>query len=175
MTMSKKQTKKTKATKNTSSTAQAKGTKTRGAAKQATASVAERGETEAAASRLPPVGTVIKKLDRYGNVRCQCTVTESGIRYKSQNFRSLSGAAMAAAKDLELTNKTQNGFTFWGLSKPERKLDDPEAALNKASERFQKLAAIAIKGATSENRAKVRAAIEGHGQVVESLLGEAAQ
>jgi len=171
--MSKKQTKKTKATKKTSSSGPAKGTKVRGVAKQATAPATERAGTEAAASRLPAVGTVIKKLDRYGAVRCQCTITEDGVRYKSQNFRSLSGAAMAAAKDLHLTNKTQNGWTFWGLTKPARKLDDPEHALNKASERFQTLAAMALKGATAENRAKVRAAIEGHGQVVENLLGQA--
>ncbi len=130
---------------------------------------------EEAASRLPPVGTVIKKVDRHGAVRCQCTVVEDGIRYKGRVFRSLSGAAMAAAQDLGLENKTQNGFTFWGLVKPSRKLDDPETALKKASDRYQKLAAAAVKVATDKNRAQVRAVLEAHENVVQGLLGEAVQ
>lgn len=128
-----------------------------------------------AASRLPPAGTVIKKVDRHGTVRCQCTVVEDGIRYKGRVFGSLSGAAMAAAQDLGLKNKTQNGFTFWGLTKPSRKLDDPEAALRKASERYQKVAAVALSAATDKNRAQVRAVLETHENVVQGLLGEAAQ
>jgi hypothetical protein len=127
------------------------------------------------ASRLPPVGTVIRKVDRHGAVRCQCTVVEDGIRYKGRVFRSLSGAAMAAAQDLGLENKTQNGFTFWGLTKPSRKLDDPEAALKKASDRYEKLAAAAIKAATDRNRGQVRGVLEAHENVVQGLLGEAAQ
>lgn len=38
-------------------------------------------EAEDSASRLPTEGTVIKKVDRHGAVRCQCTVVEGGIRY----------------------------------------------------------------------------------------------
>jgi hypothetical protein len=131
--------------------------------------------TEESASRLPPAGTVIKKVDRHGAVRCQCTVVEDGVRYKGRVFGSLSGAAMAAATDLGLKNKTQNGFTFWGLTKPTRKLDDPEAALKTASDRYEKLAAAAIKAATDKNRGDVRAALEAHENVVQGLLGEAAQ
>lgn len=127
-----------------------------------------------AESRIPPVGTVIKKLDRHGTVRCQCTVVDDGIRYKGRVFSSLSGAAMAAAQDLGLENKTQNGFTFWGLVKPNRKLEDPEAALKKASERYQKVAAAALGAATDENRAEVLAVLETHENVVQGLLGEAA-
>jgi hypothetical protein len=174
--MSKKQSKKTKMAKKTASDAPAKTTKTRGSAKQPTAPVGEGGETEAAASRLPPAGTVIKKVDRHGDVRCQCTITDDGmVRYKGQNYRSLSGAAMAAARDLGLENKTQNGFTFWGLTKPTRTLDDPEAAVQKASDRFQKLAAVALKGASDQARPKVLAVLEAHENVVQGLLGEAAQ
>jgi hypothetical protein len=105
--MSKKQIKTSKQTKKTASTGPTNAKKTRAAAKQTTTPATD-GETEAAASRLPPVGTVIKKVDRYGTVRCQCTITEDGVRYKGLNYRSLSGAAMAAAKDLGLRNKTQN-------------------------------------------------------------------
>ena len=133
------------------------------------------GAAHESPSRLPPAGTVIKKVDRHGGVRCQCTVTEEGIRYKGRMFGSLSGAAMAAAQDLGLKNKTQNGFTFWGLVKPSRKLDDPEAELEKASERFQRHAAAAIKASTEKNRPQVRAKLEAHEHVVQGLIGEAAQ
>ena len=66
--------------------------------------------------RLPSVGTVIQKRDRYGNVRCKCKVEKHGIRYNGTVYRSLSGAAMAAATDLGLGSPTQNGFLFWALS-----------------------------------------------------------
>src|SRR5688572_8186970 len=39
---------------------------------------------DGSASRLPAVGTVIIKRDRHGVARCQCTVVEGGIRYKSR-------------------------------------------------------------------------------------------
>lgn len=80
--------------------------------------------------RLPAPGTVLQKRDRHGAVRCECTVEEGGIRYADKVYRSLSSAAMAAAKNLGLTNKTQNGFTFWGLSKPPRRPSDPLVALD---------------------------------------------
>lgn len=66
--------------------------------------------------RLPSVGTVIRKHDRHGNVRCKCKVEKHGIRYNGTLYRSLSGAAMAAATDLGLESPTQNGFTFWALA-----------------------------------------------------------
>lgn len=134
----------------------------------------EAGDESGHTSRLPPVGTVIKKLDRHGTVRCQCTVTEAGIRYRGRVFGSLSGAAMAAAKDLGLENKTQNGYTFWGLTKPTRKLDDPKAALQKGTERLQQLAAEVLKSAPEASRAELRALLEAHESVVQGLLGEAA-
>ena len=66
--------------------------------------------------RLPAPGTVLRKLDRAGAVRCECKVTDSGITYKGQEFRSLSAAAMAAAKDLGIAG-SQNGYLFWSLIK----------------------------------------------------------
>ena len=142
------------------------------AASEATDAAAAAAE---AASRLPPAGTVIKKVDRHGAVRCHCTVVEDGIRYKGRVFGSLSGAAMAAAQDLGLKNKTQNGFTFWGLTKPSRKLDDPRAAVKKASARFEKLAVTALKATSERNRPQVLAELEAHENVVQGLLGEASQ
>jgi hypothetical protein len=87
--------------------------------------------------RLPALGTTIEKHDRHGAVRCKCTVEEGGIRYSGKVYTSLSGAAMAAAKDLDLKNKTQNGYIFWGLIKPPRPASDPLVALERAWERYR--------------------------------------
>ncbi len=77
---------------------------------------------------------------------------------------------MAAAKDLGLTNKTQNGFTFWGLSKPPRRPSDPLVALDRAWERYHGNAEALVKeGVTDENRSQVVAAIRKHAEVMESL------
>ena len=121
-------------------------------------------------ARLPAAGTVLQKRDRHGAVRCECTIEESGIRYAGKVYRSLSAAAMAAAKDLGLTNTTQNGFTFWGLSKPPRRPGDPLVALDRAWERYHgNVEALVKDGVTDENRSKVVAAIRKHAQVIESL------
>jgi hypothetical protein len=120
--------------------------------------------------RLPAPGTLLQKKDRHGAVRCECTVEEGGIRYADKVYRSLSSAAMAAAKDLGLTNKTQNGFTFWGLSKPPRRPSDPLVALDRAWERYHgNVEALVKEGVTDDNRSQVVAAIRKHAQVIESL------
>ena len=120
--------------------------------------------------RLPASGTLLQKRDRHGAVRCECTVEEGGIRYAGKVYRSLSAAAMAAAKDLGLNNKTQNGFTFWGLTKPPRAARDPLAALERAWERYHgNVTALVKEGVTDENRAKVLTTIKKHVQTIESL------
>lgn len=120
--------------------------------------------------RLPAPGTALQKRDRHGSVRCECTVEDGGIRYAGKVYRSLSSAAMAAAKDLGLTNKTQNGFTFWGLSKPPRRPSDPLVALDRAWDRYHgNVEALVKEGVTDENRSQVIAAIRKHVQVIESL------
>lgn len=125
--------------------------------------------------RLPVPGTVLQKRDRHGAVRCECSVEEGGIRYAGKVYRSLSSAAMAAAKDLGLTNKTQNGFTFWGLSKPPRRPSDPLVALDHAWDRYHgTVEALVKEGVTDENRSKVVAAIRKHVQVIETLRDKVA-
>jgi hypothetical protein len=125
--------------------------------------------------RLPAPGTLLQKRDRHGAVRCECTVEAGGIRYAGKVYRSLSSAAMAAAKDLGLGGKTQNGFTFWGLSKPPRRESDPLAALDRAWERYHSnVDALVKEGVTDENRTKVVAAIRKHVQVIESLRDKVA-
>jgi len=126
-------------------------------------------------ARLPPVGTVIEKRDRHGQVRCECTVEEGGISYGGTLYSSLSAAAMAAAADLGLTNKTQNGYTFWGLSKPPRAPTDPLEALERAWDRYHgKVAAVVKDDVNDENRAKVASAMRKQAQVIETLLGRVA-
>lgn len=119
--------------------------------------------------RLPSPGTVIEKRDRSGNVRCKCTVGDDGIRYDGKVYKSLSAAAMAAAKDLGIGGATQNGFTFWGLSKPKRPAGDPLEALGRAWERYRERAASAVGAATDENRKQIRDAIEKHAEVIDGL------
>jgi len=120
--------------------------------------------------RLPEPGTVIQKRDRQGNMRCECTVEADGVRYNGKLYRSLSAAAMAAAKDLSLGGKTQNGFTFWGLSKPPRKGADPLASLDKAWQRYRdRLHATLTNGITDENRERVHALIQQHSEAIAEL------
>jgi hypothetical protein len=120
--------------------------------------------------RIPPTGTVIKKVDRHGKVRCECRVVEGGFFYNRTTYPSLSAAAMAAANDLDLKNKTQNGFTFWGLSKSPRPPSDPVEALTQAVERFHSRADAVKDAVTDDNRPKVKAVMLKHQQKLEALL-----
>jgi hypothetical protein len=104
--------------------------------------------------RLPPVGTVIKKLDRAGAVRCECKVTETGFIYNGTEFRSLSAAAMAAAKDLGVKGSV-NGFLFFGLIKQQPHETDPIAALQSAWDRFHERVKT-ITGAELEDSIKMK-------------------
>jgi hypothetical protein len=122
--------------------------------------------------RLPALETTIEKRDRHGAVRCKCTVEEGGIRYAGKVYTSLSGAAMAAAKDLDLKNKTQNGYIFWGLIKPPRPASDPLVALERAWERYRgRVETLVKESVTEENRGKVAAALGKHAHLIEKLSG----
>ena len=104
--------------------------------------------------RLPPPGTVLKKLDRAGAVRCECKVTEAGIIYKGETFRSLSAAAMAAAKDLGVAG-AQNGYVFWSLVKPAPRVTDPVEVLQAAWNRYHERVK-AITGGEMEGSIKMK-------------------
>ena len=116
--------------------------------------------------RLPPVGTVIIKQDRHGAERARCTVMDAGIEYNGTAYKSLSAAAMAAAKDLNLGGTTQDGFAFWKLKKPSARAaaaKDPVDWLGKAWDRYRERAASSVKiGEADEARAKVRDTIQQH-------------
>jgi hypothetical protein len=125
--------------------------------------------------RLSAPGTLLQKRDRHGAVRCECTVEAGGVRYAGKIYKSLSAAAMAAAKDLGLTNKTQNGFVFWGLSKPPRAARDPMVGLERAWERYHgQVLALLKGGVTDDNRVQVAATIAEHMQAIEGLRAKVA-
>ena len=111
--------------------------------------------------RLPEAGTVLRKADRLGNVRCECTVEADGIRYRGQVYRSLSAAAGAAAEELGIKG-AQNGYIFWGLSKPARAGEDPLTRLQKAWGRYEVCARSVVATAPTDRKPEVIAAIERH-------------
>jgi hypothetical protein len=136
---------------------------------------AETAKALALDPRLPAVGSTIEKRDRHGAVRCKCTVEEGGIRYAGKAYTSLSGAAMAAAKDLGLKYRAANGYIFWGLIKAPRPASDPTEALERAWERYRERAEALVKnGVTEENRSRVAASIGKHAQLIEKLGGSQA-
>jgi hypothetical protein len=114
--------------------------------------------------RLPEPGTVLRKADRLGNVRCQCSVEADGIRYGGKVYRSLSAAAVAAAADLGIKG-AQNGYIFWGLSKPARAGEDPLTRLQKSWARYEICARTVIATVPAERRSELIAAIERHRSV----------
>jgi hypothetical protein len=125
-------------------------------------------------ARLPPVGTKIEKRDRSGEVRCYCEVVAEGIKYAGNLYSSLSGAAMAAAKDLGLKNKTQNGYVFWGLSKPPRPAADPVEALQRAWARFHERAKAAVAATTDDSKEKVARELAKQAEALDALTKKVA-
>ena len=120
--------------------------------------------------RLPPVGTVLVKKDRAGATRCECRVLESTFEYKGQEFRSLSSAAMAAAKDLGIGGQV-NGYLFWSLIRQPARETDPVAAQQAAWDRFHERSSRAFTAAKDDEAAltKLKAAIAGQVKKLELL------
>src|SRR5258708_35914352 len=124
------------ATKKHSGSKKASSARTKGAASAASAPANNiQPPQQARDPRLPVAGSVLQKLDRYGQIRCECVVEEDGVRYGKVLHRSLSAAASAAAKDLNIKGN-QNGFLFWGLSKPTRPNENPLEPLEKPWVRY---------------------------------------
>jgi hypothetical protein len=119
--------------------------------------------------RLPPVGTVLRRVDRHGNVRCECTIEEGGIRYNGTLYKSLSAAAIAATKDMGLKSKTMNGWSFWGLTKPARPMRDTLESLERAWERYRQHAAAAAQAASTEERPRLQSALHQHASALLEL------
>ena len=125
--------------------------------------------------RLPAPGTLIQKRDRHGEIRGESTVEAEGIRSAGKSYTALSAAAMAAGKDLGLTNKTQKGFVLWGLSKPPRQPSDPLVAIERAWERYESRAKGIIEAGLSDDaKAKVASTVRKHAAALEGLQGQVA-
>lgn len=129
--------------------------------------------------RMPPPGTVLRRTDRQGNVKCECRIEEDGVHYAGKVYRSLSTAAIAAAQDMGLKSKTQNGFLFWQLAKPGRRPTDPLEGIKSAFARYEdRLNKFEHSGADKDTLAKVRMELERHAHIVaavrEALEGQAA-
>lgn len=88
-------------------------------------------------------GAVLRKTDRAGKVRSECTVDAGGYRYKGKLYNSLSSTAAAAAKDLGLSGTSFNGHVFWGLSKPSGR--DPLHRVEHLWQRYSNAAAAVLK------------------------------
>jgi hypothetical protein len=126
--------------------------------------------------RLPAVGTVIVKKDRHGTERVRCTIVEGGVEYGGTTYKSISSAAQAAAKDLGLASKTQDGYSFWGLKKgtPRPAKKNPVEAVQAAWERYHERAAAAAKAAEGENRTKVQGVLQEHLTALTAIAAQVA-
>ena len=104
--------------------------------------------TAAAAPAVLAPGTVLKKLDRHGAVRCECTVEADGFRYDGKLYSSISAAAAAAAKALGLSGTSFNGHVFWGITKPGAR--DPLRRLDHLWQRYTNAASALLKADGAE-------------------------
>ncbi|MCO5171166.1 MAG: hypothetical protein M9894_33090 [Planctomycetes bacterium] len=120
-----------------------------------------------------PLGTVLRRVDRHGNVRCECVAVEGGFRFDGTVYKSLSAAALAAAKSLGLNSPSVNGPLFWGLSKPARAAANPLALLERVWGRYS--AALERSLERREHREAVLAGLERHVRVLQNLRDEAAR
>lgn len=123
--------------------------------------------------RLPPVGTVIVKKDRHGTERARCTVVDGGVEFDGTVYKSISAAAMAAAKALGLNSKSLDGYAWFGLKSAPRAASKRDAtiALLRAFERYHERVATAAKVDDAEQRIKVQEAIRQHIAALQALVG----
>ncbi len=126
--------------------------------------------------RLPPVGTVIEKRDRKGQLRASCKVVEGERVEYAGKVTSISGAAVAAARDLGLQTKTLNGWTWWdGLDaraprpRKEKAPKDHTEGLGKAWGRYAAL----VRAAIADDPKAVASLIGGHCNAHNELVAAA--
>jgi hypothetical protein len=104
----------------------------------------------------------------------ECTVEERGVRYGGTLYRSISGAAAAAAVDLGIKGRV-NGFLFWGLIKARRPIANPGEYLRKIARRSEEQVASLLKQEGSpEVRQEVRRELEAHAAHLTQLLSSSA-
>jgi len=126
--------------------------------------------------RLPLVGTVLIKRDRHGVERARCTMVEGGTEYNGTVYRSISAAALVAAKDLGLGGTTQDGFAFWQLKKAATRVvskKDRISQIESAWDRYHKRVVEAVAAVASihddDGGPSLRAAIRQHLNVLSEL------
>ena len=112
-------------------------------------------------------GTVLRKTDREGKVRCECTVEAGGFRYEGKLYSSLSGAASAAAKDLKLSGTSFNGYVFWGLKPSGR---DPLHRVEHLWQRYSNAAAQLLKAGGPEKTAALER-LRQHAAQIKAIAG----
>ncbi len=111
---------------------------------------------------LPPLGSVIQKRDRKGELRCECKVVEGGIEYNRVTYKSLSSAALAASKDLGLGASTLDGWAWWGLKTKSSsagprapKANNAATALERAFAKYRDKAAAVVQSAAGDDRTTI--------------------
>jgi hypothetical protein len=164
--------KKIKVTQPRTKPASAKATKEveKASAAESAASAGRAAEKQDSGDRQPAVGTTLRKLDRAGKVRCECVIEKGGVRYQGTLYKSLSGAALAAAKELGLSGNSFNGYVFWGLSKPSRASADPAMRLEQIWKRYSELAVEALKG-DGDKKGEALKVLKGHGSQLSAIIG----
>lgn len=121
--------------------------------------------TQAAAALTP--GAVLRKTDREGKVRCECTVEDGGFRYAGELYGSLSGAAAAAAKALKLSGTSFNGDVFWGLKPSGR---DPLHRVEDLWQRYSNAASLLLKAGGPEKAAALER-LRQHAAQIKTIAG----
>jgi hypothetical protein len=87
-------------------------------------------------------------------------VTATGSKHKAAEFRTLSAAAMAAAKDLGVRG-AQNGWLWWGITKQLPRFSNMVEALEAAWKRYhERVKAITGSGLEKPVLVKVFNALE---------------
>jgi hypothetical protein len=116
------------------------------------------------------------KSDRAGKERVRCTVVEGGIQYGDKVFKSLSAAAIAAARDLGLTTKQLNGWAWWGLSKPAARPTKAKGldldGIARVWTRYRERVEAALKVASADEKAQLHLALNAHSTTLLHLAAE---
>lgn len=136
---------------------------------------ARRGAVAATDPRLPQIPTTLVRRNRHGVVQCECTAGPDGIFYNGRKYRSLSGAASAASKDLGL-NPVVNGYVFFHLAKPGRARLGEVERLRRLGNRYEeKLAALLMAQPGETLNVGVKDEVEGHARRVQQILSVVAE
>ena len=101
----------------------------------------------------------------------RCAIVEGGVNYNGTTYTSLSGAALAASRDLGLQTKTVDGWSWWGLkdraASPSKK--NVIESLERAFDKYRERADAAVKTASAEDAAKLRDAFRSQSEALSQI------